>query len=436
MKKSIFFLIALFSFLIIGNSQALSNSLCIIINKGATNPLCMFLQNIQADIGSDCADGYCAYGVQENGTLNCRICSSGGGEGVNFWQVGDGWMFPNVTAGGSNNVNVSTLKADTIYENGFSLISKYYPYTNPYNFINTSTDTNCSTIGEECWHNQVTQITDTNCSTIGQQCWNNQVIDTNCSVDNSCSLITYDSENILWSRLISIPYLYNSTNFTSDFSKQKVGNTTDEIFSVCDNGTFLKSETEPLWNGNYSLVVFNNTAGYYNISSQMCYYMNNNTYNQWLYNQTTPAINYFNSNPYNWINNSFNSTYNDYITANVSSISNNSLYFNGYPTSFFQNGTEQVNTTSDMRNAINSTGVATQLYYNISTNTSTYFNGYQTSFFKNDTYNQTYDLKFNTTATSNLNMNNYNISSVAQINLTSGICLRSNSTYKLIIESC
>jgi hypothetical protein len=327
MRKHLFFLIVLFFILTIGNSQALSNSLCVIINKGATNPLCMFLQNMQADIGSDCADGYCVYGVQENGTLNCRVCSSGGGEGANFWQTGDGWMFPNTTAGGLNDVNVSILKADTIYENGVSLISRYSNITWGYNQIQPAID---------------------------------------------------------W--VTSQGYL---TSFT---------------------------ELDPYY--------FSNPYNYLNSSF-------NSTYNTYAYNQTLPAINYFNSNPYNWINSSFNSTYNDYITKNVSSISNNSLYFNGYSTSLFQNGTELTNITTEMQIAVNNSGS-----YNITSWQTNYVNNAteRTSF--TNTYNKTYDDKFNTTATSNLNMNSYNISSIATINLTSGICIKSNATYKLIIESC
>jgi len=48
----------------------------------------------------------------------CADALGGGGAGENYWQVGGGWMFPNITAGGDNDVNVTTLNATTINQNG------------------------------------------------------------------------------------------------------------------------------------------------------------------------------------------------------------------------------------------------------------------------------------------------------------------------------
>jgi len=79
----------------------------------------------------------------------------------------------------------------------------------------------------------------------------------------------------------------------------------------------------------------------------------------------------------------YNATVNTFITKNVSSIANNSLFFGGYPTGFYLNGTDidTANTTAQMRNAINQT-----LYYNITVNdTKNYFGGYPTGFYQNGT---------------------------------------------------
>jgi len=58
--------------------------------------------------------------------------TGGGGSGANYWQVGGGWMFPNTTAGGDNDVNVTNFNATNIYQNFLKVVSNdtsYYQIT-------------------------------------------------------------------------------------------------------------------------------------------------------------------------------------------------------------------------------------------------------------------------------------------------------------------
>jgi hypothetical protein len=113
-----------------------------------------------------------------------------------------------------------------------------------------------------------------------------------------------------------------------------------------------------------------NNSGYYNIISAQCFYMNNAT------DRTSFQLTY-------------NSTYHTYVITNVSSISNNTLWFNGYSTSFFQNGTEQINTTIQMLAAVNTTGW--ERWFNITSLMSYYLNNVTERGFFTSTFNTSYD---------------------------------------------
>ena len=45
----------------------------------------------------------------------CAADAAGGASGTNYWQVLGEWMFPNATAGGKPNINITTLNATTSY---------------------------------------------------------------------------------------------------------------------------------------------------------------------------------------------------------------------------------------------------------------------------------------------------------------------------------
>jgi hypothetical protein len=64
----------------------------------------------------------CSVGYYVNGRVgNAWVCAadvSGGGSGANYWQTSGSWMWPNVTAGGQNNINLTTVNSTTFYQNG------------------------------------------------------------------------------------------------------------------------------------------------------------------------------------------------------------------------------------------------------------------------------------------------------------------------------
>jgi len=98
------------------SSLIYANAIEYCFDETFNTPICMILEAFQEDIKDDCPVGQCVYGVNNDGTLDCRECS-GGGSGSNYWQIGGEWMFPNTTAGGSNNVNVTNFIVDNMIVN-------------------------------------------------------------------------------------------------------------------------------------------------------------------------------------------------------------------------------------------------------------------------------------------------------------------------------
>jgi hypothetical protein len=94
-----------------------------------------------------------------------------------------------------------------------------------------------------------------------------------------------------------------------------------------------------------------------------------------------------------------------YMDANVSSISNNTLFFNGLPTGYFQNGTEvdTANTTTEMRTAINQT-----LYYNLTSQMCYYLNNATQDTAYTKTYNVSYNANVSSTSNNTLWFNGAN----------------------------
>lgn len=69
----------------------------------------------------------CSAGQYVNGRVgNAWVCAadvSGGGSGANYWQTdGAAWMWPNLTAGGYNSINVTTVNATNFYQAGDAVL--------------------------------------------------------------------------------------------------------------------------------------------------------------------------------------------------------------------------------------------------------------------------------------------------------------------------
>jgi hypothetical protein len=179
--------------------------------------------------------------------------------------------------------------------------------------------------------------------------------------------------NATWNQSLA-DLLYYSINNPFNFINYTTGNTTDEIFAVCDNSTFLKSfdELDPWWEANYTAL--------------------NNSWSS-----------------------TFNSTYDDFVTANVSATSNNSLYCYG------------------------------KSEVNLNVNDSIFLNGKNGNYYWNITGGIP---STNISITQNLNMSNYN-TTYYQVAEASPVCSKYynstgilkwcdcyNSTHKWMANSC
>jgi hypothetical protein len=114
---------------------------------------------------------------------------------------------------------------NSLYFNGYNS-SYFYPYANPLNFINSSYNSTYDA-----------KISD-NVS------WNESYADT------KYASIGVGADNASWNQSFA-DTLYYSINNPFGYINYTTGNTTDEIFSVCNNNTF-STISEPLWSANYS----------------------------------------------------------------------------------------------------------------------------------------------------------------------------------------
>lgn len=63
-------------------------------------------------------NGNFALGTRANGSVFCDVDNAAAGSGVNLWQVIGEWMSPNISAGGKNNINITTLNTTDINAEG------------------------------------------------------------------------------------------------------------------------------------------------------------------------------------------------------------------------------------------------------------------------------------------------------------------------------
>jgi len=291
----------------------------------------------QYEIGSDCGAGNCVYGVNDDGSLDCRACSSAAG--VNYWMASDGWMEPNTSAGGKVNINVTRINATTVFENSISLTDKYIEF------------------GDTGY---------------------------NCSVANSCSNAQYGTEQVNTSAQMidavnnSLPY-----NITAWFCEY-VDNTTERAaFTTTYNDTYHANIDTV--NTSTEMRAAINGSGSYNITSWFCLYVDNstertafiNTYNDTYHSYIESNVSsiadvaYYleNSTQETEFTNTTNTTYDAHVTSNASSSADVSYYLENATqetefTSTFNTtydvNIDTVNTSAEMIIAVNNS-----LSYNI-----------------------------------------------------------------------
>lgn len=287
---------------LIGNTNPILNMYYV---QNTTDQLFSVLNNgtFQKEIGANCAANNYAYGVDDDGTLQCRV------------DVGTG-------------ANVSSISNNTLFFNGL-----------PTGFFQNGTDASIDTA------NTTAQMRDAV----------NQSLYYNLTVNDTRYFGGY------------------TTGFFQNGTEIDTANTTTDIRNAV------------------------NQTLYYNLTSQMCYYLNNAT-------QNTQYTQVYNTSYEYWSNvsltNTYNTTYHSYIASNVSSIANNSLYYNGYTTGFFQNGTEidTANTTQQMRDAVNQS-----LYYNFTAQMCYYLNNATQNTLYTQVFNSSYEYWGNVSLTNTYN---------------------------------
>lgn len=120
-------------FSIISIASAVDNPLCMILDKKSDNPICMFLDSLQADIGSDCPAGQCVYGVNDDGSLDCRACAGGDG-GTNYWIDAGNFLYPNMSVANNTWIMYGFLNVTEWF--------KVYDYSIFYDDVNITKDLN------------------------------------------------------------------------------------------------------------------------------------------------------------------------------------------------------------------------------------------------------------------------------------------------------
>lgn len=113
------------------------------------------------------------------------------------------------------------------------------------------------------------------------------------------------------------------------------GNTTEQIFAVCNNNTFIKAEIDPYWTANYSALnaswssTYNATYAAGSNSSWNESYADskyalqgqgadNSSWNQSMAYGIFVNITYYNTNPFGYVNSSYNATYDAKVSYNTS----------------------------------------------------------------------------------------------------------------------
>jgi len=249
---------------------------------------------------------------------------------------------------------------------------------------------------------------------------------------------TAGGQNSLNITNLNVTGAYYGTVFNASYERKPDNNMT---YNVTYHGQLGHNTTSEIQ------TAINQTL-YYNFTSQMCYYLNNATQDT-SYTKTYNSsylTSVFNSSYEYWGNitltNTYNTTYHTYMTSNVSSISNRTLYFNDLTTwytynSTYHNNIDTANTTAQIRTAVNQT-----LYYNLtaqmcyylsnSTQDTAYTKTYNSSYLTS-VFNSSYEYWGNTTLTNTFNATyNLNLSSTSNNTLylnyqTSGFYM--NKTY-------
>ena len=218
-----------------------------------------------------------------------------GGAGLNYWQAGSVWMWANTTAGGKHYINVTAINATVVYENSVSLTDKYW------------------------------ELTDTMSN---QGLWGVNVSNYTFYIDNSTERALFESIfNVSYESTFNTTYdafvvanisnVSNSTLYWDEILQQSEISITES--QISDLQSYLLGEADPIWNANYSLVGFLANQGLWNINaSNYTDYVGNTS-------ERTLFESIFNAS----YESTFNTTYDAFVAANISSISNSTIWWNG-----------------------------------------------------------------------------------------------------------
>jgi len=370
----------------IGFAESKEANFCYLLGDIDVTPIFNYVQNtsneifaainngtFQLEIGADCGANLCIYGVNDDGSLDCRACSGGGAGGNETWLNGSAFIYPNATF----SVNVNTtgwVNASGIYINEMSVA--YWTnntLTSTYNAtyhaglgvdqVNT-TEEIFEAVDNETFMKYVDTIPYTNLTAvfnISYAYWTNNTLTDTYNVTYHEGYVTI-------------------TNGTFQIGTEQV-NTTEEMFAAINNETFIPwADSIPF--GNLT-AVFNASYAYWTNNTLTSTY--NVTYHAGL------AVDQVNTTEemFAAVDNETFHKYSEQITwSNISDpLTWNATYHEGYVTitnGTFQTGTEQVNTTEEI--------------FGVCSN-ETFIPWIDTIPFENITaiFNATYELTFNAT---------------------------------------
>jgi hypothetical protein len=251
---------------------------------------------------------------------------------ANYSALNDSWSstYNSSYLTSSYNTTYDALVSDNTSWNESIAAELFYGISNPFNFFNDSTVLN---VNSSIYCSYMDNSTERDIFMLTY----NQTYD---------ALISY---NATWNQTLG-DELYYSVSNPWGFINYTTGNTTDEIFAVCDNSTFIKTELDPLWSGNYTALnsswstTFNSTY-----DAKISY---NSTFNQTLTDLLYAGLGEsLWSGNYSALNDSWSTTYN--LTY--------SQWNKTYADGLYQSAAG--NTTAQVQNAMNNTG----LLFNVST---------------------------------------------------------------------
>jgi len=75
----------------------------------------------QLEIKADCGNGQCVYGINDDGSLDCRACSGEAGGGTGYWKLSGDYIYPNDTVANNTWIRYGWFNVSDafwVYDNG------------------------------------------------------------------------------------------------------------------------------------------------------------------------------------------------------------------------------------------------------------------------------------------------------------------------------